>query len=217
MRKFILIDWIALVAFISSALWLLIFPDWSTVVTTPPLSAPIQLSPPGKINKEINVPIKDRYELNFSFRRAGHSFESLKSLIDNRVYKDGKPVPSGTTVPINWEISNASDGIVAHGEVESFGANSWSQSDVGRTISTVTLEPGEYTFSAGIPRDVPEFKGIETRLTISIPAKNSTSWQIGVVWWGGIATYIVFWPALFSSGFILLIRAWTHLSAKRGQ
>lgn len=189
-------------------LWLSLFPIWVHWVTERPLDEVITLSPRGTISKEIRVVIPEHYELNLVFERANVPFEQLKILLGDWAYKDGKPIPSGIRVPIRWGLKEVPGGSMStSGEIDSFGSIAWSAAEVDRQIGRIKVAPGRYLFTAEILRDVPELAHIKTRLSMQLHPKASSTWQITLVWWGGIVNFFVAWPAAIIIALVLLWRA----------
>lgn len=200
-------------------LWLSIFPIWMRWVTENPLDEPISLAPRGVLQKEVRVVIPENYELNFVFERAGISFDQLKVLLGDAVYRNGKIIPSGIRVPIRWSLRSASGGeVVASGEIDSFGLMAWGGSTVDRSVGHVRVDPGRYIFNAEILRDVQELAHIKTRISMRLTPKAGSTWQIGLVWWGQVANLVLIRPA---AAIIVLFLMWraglTFRSRRRGQ
>ena len=170
------------------------FPIWSEHVTKIPLKEKINIDPAGSIETYINIPIPQRYELVLKFKREGHEFEHLKSLIGMWSYDKHKNViPSGTRIPIFWEITNPNTGeILLSSETESFGSVSWSKAEVGRLVAYIQVKPGRYKLKAKITKSVPEFKKIETYLQLSYNVKNGTTWQVSYAWIGAFLNIFIF-------------------------
>ena len=206
MRAFLVQQRIHFLLLLLMGLWLLGYSAWSQWVTAIPLDEAISLAPKGAVTKDIRIVIPENYGLNLVFERAGVPFEKLSALLGDSKYKDGEPVPSGIRVPIRWSLRNLKGEVVASGEIESFGAISWSAAEIGRRVGYIKVEPGNYVFSAEILRDVPEFTGIKTRIAMQTDSKSSTTWHLGAVWWGAMLTILVVWPAMFIVGVQLLWR-----------
>lgn len=189
------------------ALWLSLFPIWVRWVTANPLDEAITLAPRGSIKKEIRIVIPENYELNLVFERGNVPFEQLKALLGDWAYKDGQPIPSGVRVPIKWELEEVPAGtIAASGEVDSFGSIAWSAAEVDRQVGGIRVAPGRYLFTAEILRDVPELAHINTRLSMQLHPKVSSTWQVTLVWWGSIANLFFVWPAAIIAALVLLWR-----------
>jgi hypothetical protein len=208
MRSFLIEQRKLVVLLVMIALWLSLFPLWVRWVTEKPLDEVITLSPRGTISKEVRVVIPENYELNLVFERANLPFEQLNSLLGDWAYKDGKPIPSGVRVPIHWVLAELPSGsTAASGEIDSFGSIAWSAAEVDRQVGHIKVVPGRYLFTAEILRDVPELAHIKTRLSMQLHSKSSSTWQITLVWWGGIVNIIAVWPAAIVIALVLLRRA----------
>lgn len=193
---------------ILTMLWLSLFPAWVHRVTAKPLDDAITLSPSGTINREIEVAIPEHYEINLVFERASLPFQELKTLLGDWAYRDGQPIPSGVRVPVRWSLKKLHDGsIAASGENDTFGAIAWSAAEVDRKVGGFRVKPGRYLFNAQVLHDVPALAHIGTRLSINLPSKASSTWQMTLVWWGSIASYIVVWPAAAVIAMLLILQA----------
>jgi hypothetical protein len=194
-------QWKYLLIAIIAIAWIVIFPMWSNWVTEDPLDALISLNPAGKIEHAIDIRIPEKYELSLIFERAGQPFEKMKTLIGAMgLCKINEPCSKGIPVPIRWSLSDDKSGSsVVGGETISQNSNGWSKADVYRRVGSIQVKPGHYIFRAEIMRNVPELESIKSRLAIKLRPKSSETWQIGLVWWGAIATYIIMWPMMLFS------------------
>lgn len=198
------------------ALWLSLFPIWVHRITEKPLDEVITLAPRGAISKEIRVVIPESYALNLVFERANLPFEQLKLLLGDWVYRNGKPIPSGVTVPIRWVLIDVdTSAIAASGEIDSFGSIGWSAAEVDRQVGHIRVAPGRYLFTAEILRDVPELAHIRTRLSMQLRPKASSTWQMTLVWWGSLANFFLVWPAAIILALVLVWRAASAVCALR--
>jgi hypothetical protein len=209
-------QWRAISLLMLAALWIGVFPVWSRWITTAPLDIPISLVPPGKIEQLIEIVIPENYALSLIFEREGVPFEQLDTLLGSmRPPKAGETLPPGIRVPIRWSLTSAeSRKVAASGDVDSIGTSGWSAAEVTRHLGYVQASPGKYIFQAKVLRSVPELAHIRTRIAIHLRPKSSSSWQIGLVWWGSIGTYLVAWPAAAYGAFLLLCGGLTRQSTR---
>ncbi len=166
---------------------------WSNHIMAVPLKQKISIAPAGVIEKYIEIPIHDRYRLMLKFKREGHEFEELKSLIGMRLADmHNFAISSGIKIPILLELTNSkTNEILFFNEIESVGAHSWTRDEVGRIITNIQIKPGKYKLKARITKPVPEFKNIETYLELSLDFKNGTNWRVGYVWLGTILSFFI--------------------------
>ncbi|GEM_PF-1785141 len=173
-------------AFVFLVTWIVLFNAWAIWITACPLDEPISIEPPGKIEKLVRIPVKTEYSLYLGFERAGRSFEELKTLIG-----DSGKRPTGERVSICWSIRPLkSENPIASGEVDSFGANAFSNNTIERRVACLKVEPGEYIFRAEITRAVPKLAHMRTRVSLQ-PSRGGEGWQFGLIWWGHIINLIL--------------------------
>jgi hypothetical protein len=172
------------------------------------LNAPISLSPPGSIEEKIEIRVPERYILKFMFERDGVEFKQLKNLIGAMaVCLPSEECSKGVPVPIRWSLMSVETGvIVSSGEVESLDSDGWSAAHVYRAIGIVQAQPAEYIFKAEIMRPVPELAHIRTHIAIQEHSKSSTTWQMGLVWWGSLVEIFLAWPVAIYASILLLWR-----------
>lgn len=199
-------QWRALSLLVLAALWIGVFPIWSRWVTASPLDMPISLAPAGQVEQPVTIVIPEHYALTLVFERGSVPFEELDTLLGSmRPPKIGEKLTSGIRVPIRWSLTSSEKGnVIASGEVDSSGSTGWSAAEVDRHLGNVQAPPGAYIFRANVLRPVPELAYIRTRIAIQLRPKSSSTWQIGLVWWGSLGTYIVAWPAAAYAAFLLL-------------
>ena len=216
MLRFCPQQWRAISLLVIAALWIGLFPLWSRWITTAPLNAPINLAPAGHIEQPIRIVIPERYVLNLVFERDGVPFEKLDTLLGGmRLPKIGEKLPPGIPVSIRWSLTTLEiPNVVASGEVESNGSSGWSAAEVDRHLGYIKAPPGEYIFRAEVLRSVAELSEIRTRIAIQLQPKSSSTWQMGLVWWGMIGTYLIAWPAAAYASFLLLVAGLKLQSAR---
>lgn len=185
-------------------------------MTESPLNTAIDLAAPVKVEKRIKIVIPENYELNFVFERAGVSFEQLRTSIGSMgACRAGDPCPKGVPVPVRWSVHNVETGTaISSGEVETLDSNGWSVANVYRRIGYVKIPKGEYVFRAEVLRPIPELAYLRTRIALQLEPKGGSTWQIGLVWWGSIATYLLAWPAVIYATILLLWRAGLALRSR---
>ncbi|WP_200384032.1 DUF5625 family protein [Rhodocyclus tenuis] len=209
MARFCVQHWklIAILAFF--VIWITAFPIWSRWVSADPLNTAISLSPPGAIEKKINIPIPENYSFNLIFDRNAIEFEQLKKLVGEMgICTVAEQCSKGIPVPVQWVMKNADTGeITTSGEVESQDSSGWARAHVYRHLGNIRVPPGRYTFTAKVLRPVPELAHITTRIAIQIQPKSATTWQMVLVWWGSICQYLFAWPAAVLATILLLWRA----------
>lgn len=193
-----------------SALWIVAFPIWSQWVSSNPLNpTTISLSPAGAVEETIDVVLPENYSLHLMFERDGIAFEQLKSSIGAMgLCKIGEQCSKGIPVRIRWSLKSIETGEVASsGEVESIDSNGWSAAHVYRYLGIVKVQPGRYAFRAEVLRPVPDLANMRTQIAIQLQPKATTTWRMGLVWWGAIGQYLLAWPLVAYAGVLLLWRA----------
>ena len=208
--------WFHLAAMLVSSAWLIAFPLWSQWITADPLNLPLPLSTASKVQTEIEVRMQETYSLHFLFSRNGIPFEELKSSIGAMgVCHAGEECSKGIPVPIRWSIKPiGADKPLLQGEVISQDSSGWSQAHVYRSIATVRLPPGRYLFTARLLRPVPELARIDAAIAMELQPKSSSTWQLGLVWWGAVVQYVVALPVAVYAAIVLLWRAIANTTAK---
>jgi Domain of unknown function (DUF5625) len=193
------------------------FPLWSRWVISDPLNAIISLSPQGTVEKNIHIILPENYSLHLMFERKGIPFEQLKSSIGAMgVCKIGEQCSKGVPVPIRWSIRNIETGAISSsGEVESIDSSGWSADHVYRHLGFIKVQPGNYTFKAEVLRPVPKLAQMRTYIAIQLQPKASTTWQIGLVFWGSIGQYLLAWPIAIYAVIMLLCRASLALQSRK--
>jgi hypothetical protein len=176
----------------------------------------ISLSPPGAVEETIDVVLPENYSLHLMFERDGIAFEQLKSSIGAMgLCKIGEQCAKGIPVPIGWSLKDAETGaIAANGVVESQDSTGWSAAHVYRRLGTVKVQPGRYAFRADVLHPVPELAHLKTYIAIQLQPKGTTTWQMGLVWWGAIGQYLLAWPAAAYAIVLLLWRAGLTLRSR---
>lgn len=209
MRSFCMQQWRLIALLIVAALWIGVFPIWSDWVTKNPFDAVISLSPPDSVREGIEIRIPERYMVQLKFERDGIEFKQLKKLIGAMsVCLPNEECSKGVPVPIRWSLKNGETGATtASGSVESIDSNGWSQAHVYRAVGVIQVQPGQYIFEAEVTRPVPELAHIRTHIAIEHQPKASTTWQMGLVWWGSMAYMFLAWPAAAYAIVLLLWRA----------
>jgi hypothetical protein len=177
---------------VSLLAWICSFFALDSLVSRFPLEQSISLDPPGVIDTNIWIPLREQYFLEFEFSRRGHSFEQLKQLIGDW----GPPATDGVPVAISWSLtSRSSDAVVAKGTAVTKGASGWGP-DVYRHVDTMRVEPGRYRFSARILDAVPQLGSIPTRLALSNNFKTTDTWQSSALFFGALFTAWVVTPLI---------------------
>lgn len=210
MRWFCIQQWRLIALLVLSATWIVAFPVWRQWVTSSPLNpTQISLSPPRAVEETIGVDLPESYSLHLMFERNGVAFEQLKSSIGAMgVCKIGEQCSKGIPVPVRWSLKNTKTGsIAASGVAESQDSTGWSAAHVYRRLGTVKVPPGRYFFSAEVLRPIPELAYLKTYIAIQLQSKRTTTWQMGLVWWGAVGQYLLAWPAAAYSLVLLLWRA----------
>jgi hypothetical protein len=170
--------------------WIGSFIALDSLVSKSPLTQLISLDPPGAIDTEIWIPLRERYFLEFEFSRQGHSFEKLKQLIGDW----GPPETDGVPVAISWSLTaTETKEVVAQGAAITKGVVGWGE-EVHRRVDTIRVEPGRYRFHARILNPVPQLASIPTRLVLWNSIKTTDTWQSGVLFWGTLFTVWIVTP-----------------------
>jgi len=186
---------VALICLGILALVVVAFKLWARWLVTPQLDEPISIVARATIDRTIDLPVKDRYFLSLVFDREGKPSDELSKLIGH----SGMELigaPPGVVIPISWELSNVdTSAIVASGNADTKGSNSWSNTEVGRLLQAVEAPSGRYRFRAQILRDVPEFAGVNAKIRLELIPKLAESWQMAVWWWGQLLSIFVALPA----------------------
>jgi len=209
MKSFLRRHWPLPAALFLSLFWLVAFPLWSQWITVDPLKVPVSLATAGKMQVEVQVRVPEAYSLQFLFERDGVSFDELKNSIGAMgLCKVGETCSKGVAVPIRWSITpEGSNKPLLSGDVESLNSSGWSQAHVYRSIAEVRVPPGRYVFQAEISRPVPELANLRTTLAMELQPKSTSTWQLGLVWWGAIAQYVIALPLALCTAAVLLWRA----------
>lgn len=209
MHAFCIQQWRLIALLIVAALSIVAFPIWSDWVTKNPFDAVISLSPPGSVREGIEIRIPERYMVQLKFERDEIEFKQLKKLIGAMsVCLPNEECSKGVPVPIRWSLKNGETGTTtASGLVESIDSNGWSRAHVYRAVGVIQVQPGKYIFEAEVTRPVPELAHIRTHIAIEHQPKNSTTWQMGLVWWGSMGYIFLAWPAAVYAIVLLLWRA----------
>lgn len=170
---------------------------------------PVSLATAGKVQAEVQVRVPETYSLHFLFERDGVPFEELKNSVGAMgVCKIGETCSKGVPVLIRWSITpEGSSEPVLGGDVESQDSSGWSQAHVYRSIAKVRVPPGRYLFKAEILRPVPELAKLRTAVAMELQPKSTSTWQLGLVWWGAIAQYVIVLPLAICAAVALLWRA----------
>ena len=209
MRAFCL-QQLRLIALLAIAiLWIVAFPMWSSWVTKNPLDMAISLSPQGSIREAIEIRIPERYVVQFKFERNGTDFNQLKKLIGAMgLCQPNEECSKGVPIPVRWSLRNSETGAtVLSGLVESIDSNGWSRAHVYRGVGIIQVQPGRYVFEAEITRPVPELAHIGTHIAVEHQPKRTTTWQMGLVWWGSMGYAFLAWPAAVYAIALLIWRA----------
>jgi hypothetical protein len=161
-----------------------------SLLSKSPLTQPISLDPPGVIDTEIWIPLRERYFLEFEFSRQGHSFEQLKQLIGDW----GPPETDGVPVAISWSlVASKTKEVVAQGTAVTKGVVGWGEG-VHRRVDTIRVEPGRYRFHAKVLNPAPQLASIPTRLVLWNSIKTTDTWLSSVLFWGTLFTVWVVTP-----------------------
>jgi len=183
------------------------FYTWASWIGAVPLDEPISLTPAGKVDKDIYVPLPENYELVFVFDRTNESFDELRRLVGDIDFIKEESKSIGAVIPIRWALSTqGSKQIVASGEVNSTGSSAWADSFVERKIGNVKVEPGRYRIHAEILREIPELASLRTKIAIQLNPKFTTTWQMAVSWWGSIVVFMLIAPITVVLALVLISR-----------
>lgn len=217
MLGFLRRQWILVCIAVLACGWLIAFPLWSQWVTAEPLRAPILLAPAGSVEANIQIRVAETHSLSFLFERDGIPFANLQAIIGAMgMCKVGEVCSKGVPVPISWSLApRGQDKLVAAGDTVTSDSTGWSQEHVYRLISRVRVPPGQYVFKAEVLRPVPELSGVRTSIALQIEPKATSTWQLGLVWWGTAATYLVVLPVAVCLGGVLVWRAGLTLRSSR--
>lgn len=209
MRAFCIQQWRLIALLIAAGLWIVAFPVWSDWVTKSPLDMTISLSPPGPVRERIEIRIPERYMVQLKFERDGIDFKQLKKLIGAMgLCLPNEECSKGVPVPIRWSLKTSeTETTISEGLVESIDSNGWSAAHVYRGVGVIQVQPGEYIFEAEVTRPIPELAHIRTHIAIEHQPKTSTTWQMGLVWWGSMGYVFLAWPAAVYAAVVLLWRA----------
>jgi hypothetical protein len=218
--RFLTFQWRLVALLLLSASWLGAFPVWRQWISADPLNTSISLAPAGKVETEIQVRVPETYSLHFLFERNGVSFDELKTSIGAMgICKIGYPCPKGVPVSVRWSIApEGGNTALLGGDAETQDSSGWSQAHVYRQIATVSVPPGRYAFTAEVLRPVPELARLRVHIAMQLQPKSTTTWQLGLAWWGAIAQYVVALPLAVGSAAVLLWRAGqSHHSSRRAR
>ena len=190
--------------------WIGGFFTLDSLIERSPLEEPISLDPPGNIDTNIWIPLRERYFLEFEFSRRGHTFEQLQQLIGDWV----PPPTDGVPVTISWSLASRTNGVIAaEGTVVTKGASGWGP-DVYRQVDTIRVAPGRYRFTARIVNPVTQLASIPTRLALSNNFKTTDTWQSGALFFGALFTAWIVTPVAAVLAVSLAVRVGLHYLRK---
>jgi hypothetical protein len=164
---------------------------WMRWITVPPLDEAAIVGSSFRIERTIAVRVSDRYFLELRFDRRDASLDALRSLVGGaygqKIERDGQLVdagePAGLPVPLHWSVRDTSSRtVVASGESDLLGANSWSAAEVGRLLYQGDITAGRYTFAAELASGLPEFRDVRARLVLSLSPSHAHSRVMGMYW-----------------------------------
>lgn len=168
------------------------------------LDEPISLSPPGRVEKAITVPLAEVYTLSLTFSFDRQTRQKVQELVEESRYRDGQHVPSGVAVPIRWSLLERHSGrTVSSEEKVSLGVSGFSATAYYRDIGFSRMQPGTYLFHAEALRDVPEFANIPTRIMVGLRPKATSHWLRELEFWATLVIVYVMWPLALLLGVIL--------------
>ena len=129
-----------------------------------PLVEPISLNPEGKISKQIEIRMPQRYDLDLSFSREGHEFDKLKKLVGGVLPEDR----IGIVIPLRWSLAESiSNEVILQNQVQTSGAHSFSKYEIDRFIDYIAVTPGNYILNVEVLQTVPELKGVNASIKVS--------------------------------------------------
>jgi hypothetical protein len=185
------------------------FPAWAKRVSADPLDAGVSLARPGVVDRPVQVVIPERYPVYLVFDRAGHAYEELRPLFPDLGYLHGRPVVGGPRVAVRWAPRPAAGGApVAGGSAAHLHDGWWSGADVGRRVgeTVIAVAPGRYVFRFEVLEPTPALAALRTRVVVGQGVKDSTTWQMGAVFWGALLAPLL--GAACVVGAAALLGAW---------
>jgi hypothetical protein len=218
-RNFLTRQWRYVILLIVSVAWLTVFPVWSKWITRNPLDVAVSMSSPLPIEKTVKLVIRESYELNFAFERAGVTFEKLREVIGKMgLCRTNEVCSKGIVIPISWSLSEAETGaVIAAEKVDSQDSTGWSSASVFRRIGVINVPKGTYIFRASLPSPIMELSSMRVRIVMQLRPKEARSWQMMVVWWGSLGASFAAWPVAVFSGLMLMWHAMRALNYSKRQ
>lgn len=196
-----------------------IFEVWSRWVTATPLSAPIALSPAGKIDKELEIRRGCPHSLELAFSNKSHLYSEAGTL--SRADKpeslgSGKAF-DGVRIPVQWSLTDPTSRLVASGEGDAAGSFAWTSTEFFRPVVTgLHLSHGQYRMQAALLRDIPELDGLNGRLVFACHnGKISSGWQGDLLFFGQFVEKLIVLPFVAMLAAILLGLETKHLGPRR--
>lgn len=137
-----------------------------------PVSRPIDVSQPVRLERNLRITDSQTHRLVFRFARAALPFGELRKIIGaNGLCDAGVPCFSGLPVPVSWSLRDVESGaLAAAGNVTTRDAIHWSTSMAERHIGQFSVPPGNYALTLEIPEPVPAWAGLRTEIAIYQPA-----------------------------------------------
>lgn len=173
---------------------------WKLYLLFPRVNIFVDFSSGTHIDKEISIPVTDRYFLYVTFDRAGHAFEELCNLIGENLQN----LP-GVPTSISWKFIDEKSNMTVLQATENYsGSNSWSGVEVARLLQQFEIPSGRYRFVADIS-PAPELAKLKSRVALRLHPEFSHSKQVGYInWMGtGLIIFVLAPAALISAGLLL--------------
>ncbi|MFC3552038.1 hypothetical protein ACFOLC_13590 [Lysobacter cavernae] len=180
----------------------LLFWPWSKWLTRTLIDEPVPLGSPTTVACTVHVPLREPYELSFSFVRRWEGEDIRDYLYGRGYFKRHWPV-GDTVIPVSWSLTDVRSGrVIASGVEKNLQVSGWSQDSVYMHIASPKVPVGTYLFKAEVLGAIaPELRGVTPRLLLALPGhKASSTWQLTVVFWGALVSTLIIWPLILILG-----------------
>lgn len=170
---------------------------WSQWVSESPLAAPIDLTVSGSVEKLVQLRVSQPYELSFEFTRGGPAHERVGALVGEMgLCGSGPNCGKGVPIEVEWSLTDPrTQHRVAGSRVMTSDANGFSNLEVWRRIGEVNVPPAKYILRVTVLQAAPELEILKPAIRLALYPKDTTSWQMFVVWWGSLILPLVVVPA----------------------
>jgi hypothetical protein len=126
------------------------------------------------IDRRITIRRSGRYFLFLAFDRRDAPYEQLRALVGGaygqKIEVDGVLVdarePPGLPVPVEWSFRTNDNVVVARGDSQVLGGNSFSGDETARLLYSGYFAARDYCFGAELHHGITAFRGIRAHLRL---------------------------------------------------